>query len=77
MKTDLTLYELMGEDMSIFAEALDTMHVHVEVFDETDKQVYFEKTHIYAWESLVGFSKKVLCYDERVQEQMAQLEEMK
>jgi hypothetical protein len=71
---DLTLYDLMGEDMSIFCKLIDTKHVHVEINDERDVTVYAETSHIYAWESLVSFARSVLSYDKKIQEEVALLE---
>lgn len=65
--TNLTVYDLMGEDMTIECKLIDTKHVHVEVIDERDVLVYAETSHIYAWESLVSFAKQVLACDERLQ----------
>lgn len=72
--TQLTIYDLMGEDMSIFVKLIDTNHVHVEISDERDVVVYDERSHIYAWDSLVSFAKSVLRYDENIQKEIALLE---
>lgn len=66
---DLTLYELMGEDHYILAHYKNKM-IEVEVLDHDDKQVFFEITHPYAWETLVAFSKQVLMLNKRIEKKM-------
>ncbi len=68
--TSLTLYELMGEDMTIWASLEDKTHVKVRVQDENNQDVYAQVSHIYAWESLVSFAKQVLACDERLQKDL-------
>ncbi len=68
--TNLTVYDLMGEDMTIECKLIDTKHVHVEIIDERDVLVYAETNHIYAWESLVSFAKQVLACDERLRQEI-------
>lgn len=71
--TDLTLYQLMSEDMTIWAKLVDNKHINIEIQDELDVAVYNETSHIAAWESLVYFAKQILSVDERIQ---AKLEDM-
>ena len=68
--TNLTVYNLMGEDMSIECKLIDTKHVHVDIIDENDNSVYSEDSHIYAWESLVSFAKQVLACDKRLRQEI-------
>ncbi len=72
---ELTLRELMGEDMSLFAKLIDRKHVHVEVVDENDKEVYAETSHIYAWDSLVTLAHQIIRYDERIQQNLIRIED--
>lgn len=71
----LTLYELMGEDMSIEANLIDKNHVCVEVFDESEKIVYQEKSHMYAWESLVYFARQVLLLNAQLKIKLDEIDE--
>jgi hypothetical protein len=66
----LTVYDLMGEDMTIECKLIDTKRVHVDIIDENDNSVYSEDSHIYAWESLVSFAKQVLACDERLRQEI-------
>lgn len=58
--TNLTLYEIMGEDMTLWAKLVNKKEVLVQVKDELDRIVFEESTHIYAWESLVSFAKQII-----------------
>ncbi len=71
----LTLYGIMGEDMSIHAKLIDKKHVCVEVIDESDNTVYKETSHLYAWDSLVIFANKVLKLDKKIQEHLIRIED--
>jgi hypothetical protein len=64
---NLTLYELCGEDMEIFAKKRDDGLFEIEVFNENDERVFFEITHEYAWKSLVDFAKQVVFQNSRIQ----------
>lgn len=66
---DFTLYDLMGQDTSIFAK-VHNGHVEVEVMDERDVTVYKEISHPYAWETLVSFAKQVIKLNERIEKQL-------
>ncbi len=68
--TNLTVYGLMGEDHEIWAKPIDAKHVQMEIKNEQDERVYFETSHIYAWESLVSFAKQVLACDERLRQEI-------
>jgi len=63
---ELTLYEICGEDMEICAKKKDGQ-IEIKVTDEKDREVFFEKTHQVAWDSLVYFAKQVIFQDERIQ----------
>lgn len=58
--TNLTLYEIMGEDMTLWAKLVNKKEVLVQVKDELDRTVFEESSHIYAWESLVSFAKQII-----------------
>ncbi len=70
---ELTLYDIMGQDMCLIAKVDGHNHIAVEVLDEEDGQVYFERSHIYAWDSLVLFARQVVHADERIQRQLEDL----
>lgn len=67
---DLRLYEIMGEDHYIRAHLQKGGEVIVEVLNEDSQEVYKEKSHIYAWDSLVSFAKMVLKQDEKIQKEL-------
>ena len=75
--TELTVYDLMGEDHEIEASlnAKDPKRVLVEITNEDGQCVYSEESHIYAWESLVLFAQQVLNCDKRIQEHLELLEQ--
>lgn len=72
--TDLTLYQLMAEDMTIWVKLVDKNHVNIEIQDELDVAVYNETSHIAAWESLVYFAKQIISVDERIQVELEDME---
>jgi len=72
--TNLTLYEIMGEDMTLWAKLQNKSEVAVQVKDELDRTVFEESTHIYAWDSLASFARQVLACDERIQQELEILE---
>lgn len=72
--TDLTLYDLMGEDMILWAKLVNEKEVLVQVKDELARTVFEESTHIYAWESLVSFARQVIACDERIQMELETFE---
>lgn len=72
---ELTLYEIMGDDLEIFAKLYDDRHVQVVVQNESSDTLYDEVSHIYAWESLVYFAKQVIAVDVRLQEDLKLMEE--
>jgi len=69
-ENELTLYDIMGQDMCIIAKLDGPTSVSVEVLDEDDGQVYCDKSHIYAWDSLVLFARQVIHADERIQREL-------
>ncbi len=85
---DLTLYNIMAEDhvltvkLAYHSNRLQGVnrpppkpcHISVEVEDEQGEKVYDQISHIYAWESLVGFAKQVLNCDKKIQEELERLE---
>ncbi len=73
--TDLTLYDLMAEDMIIWAKLVDKNHVSVKVENEQDEIVYEESSHIAAWESLVYLAKQIISVDERIQSELENLDD--
>lgn len=75
IEDELTLYQIMSEDMSIFSELTDTNLIHVEVMNDNDEVVYEEKSHIYAWESLVRFATQVISQHIKIQKQIQQLKD--
>lgn len=65
----ITLYELMGEDHLIYANKQKNGDIRVIIKnDETDKEVFNETSHPYAWESLVYLAKQILDADNRIQQ---------
>jgi|HubBroStandDraft_2_1064218.scaffolds.fasta_scaffold26968_2 hypothetical protein len=71
---NLSFYDLGGEDHYIFAELCGTREVAVTVENENGQQVYYEKSHIYAWESLVCFAKMILSQNDKIQKKLAQID---
>lgn len=63
---DLTLYEIMGEDMYLIANKVSDTKVKVEVLSEQEESLFNEVTHIHAWEGLVSFAKKILEADKYI-----------
>lgn len=63
----ISLYDLCGEDHYIFANLEKDGEVSVIVENEEQKEVYHEKSHFFAWDSLVSFAKMVLQQDEKIQ----------
>lgn len=70
--TDLTLYELCGDDHYVIANLQKNGWVDIEVLDAFDQVVYKETSHPAAWESLVRFAKMVKSQDEKVRKQMVE-----
>lgn len=68
--TNLTVYDLMGEDHEIWVKAADEDHVEIEILNENQSLVYAEKSHLFAWDSLVSFAKQVLACDKRLQQEI-------
>lgn len=61
---NLTLYEIMGEDMDLTTSKLSNSQIAIEVRDENNGIVFYEETHPVAWDSLVTFARQILwCHD--------------
>jgi len=67
----LTLYDIMGEGHYILANLEKDGDINVSVLNEDDQEVYHEKSHQFAWESLVSFAKMVISQDEKIQKELA------
>ena len=70
---ELTVYRLLGEDMTVWAKLIDRNHVAITIQDEHDEVVFEEDGAIYAWESFVNIAKQVLAVDKRIQEELEAL----
>ena len=68
---NLSLYEICGEDHYIQAKLHKDGQVEVIVENEDEIEVYNEKSHIYAWDSLVSFAKMILQQNERIQKELS------
>lgn len=66
----LTLYEICGEDHSIFSNLEQDNEITVEVWNETHDVVYKEKSNQHAWDSLVCFAKMILAQDKKIQKEI-------
>lgn len=64
--TPLTLYDISAEDHYIFARLENDKDVTVEVWNDNEEVVYKEKSHHFAWDSLVAFARMVLDQDEQL-----------
>jgi hypothetical protein len=67
---DLTLYDLMGSDHTIFARLRKDGEVETEVWNSDDNVVFSQASHHFAWESLVSFAKMVLDQDKKIQKEL-------
>lgn len=65
--SNLTVYDLIAEDHELWAKSIEPKMVQMVIRNEINEVVYFENSHINAWESLVSFAKQVLACDERLQ----------
>ena len=65
--SELTLYDICGQDMQINAWIDQHKQVVVEVADETGLVIYEEASNIAAWETLVNFAKQILVVDKNIQ----------
>lgn len=70
----LTLYEIMADDLVIYATHLKGKQIAVTVTNEEDVVVFHEDSHVFAWESLVYFARQVLNCDKKIQEDLERLE---
>lgn len=68
----ISLYDICGEDHYVYAKLHKDGDVSVIVENEDEKEVYHEKGHIYAWDSLVSFAKMVLKQDEQIHKELEQ-----
>lgn len=66
----ISLYDICGEDHYVFANLEQDGEVTVTVLNDNDDEVYHEKSHICAWDSLVSFAKMVLDQDRKIQKQL-------
>jgi len=64
---DLTLFNIMAEDLVIYATYLKDKQIAVTVTNEEDIVVFHEDSHVFAWESLVYFAKQVIILDKTIQ----------
>ncbi len=71
---DLTLYEIMGEDMILWAKLVNKKEVLVQVKDELDTTVFEESSNIAAWETLVSFATQIIAADVHIKNQKEILE---
>lgn len=72
----LTVYDAMGEDHELEATLNpETKTVLVQITNESGNLVYQEDSHRYAWGSLVYLAKQILRYDEKIQQQLNDLEQ--
>lgn len=63
----LTLYQIMGDNMLIYAKKLANGDVNTTVVDEhTSRVVFCETGHSAAWEALVYFAKQIISENERI-----------
>jgi hypothetical protein len=68
----LTLYEIMGDDHSIFARVKNG-EVQTEVWNELEEVVFDETSNVHAWNGLVSFARMILKQDERIQKDLFDL----
>jgi hypothetical protein len=64
---ELTVYEVMGEDMYVIARLKGESHVSIEIIDENEETAFMETTNIAAWDSIVSFAKQVIRQDDKIQ----------
>lgn len=63
----LTLYQIMGDNMLIYAKRLANGDVNTTVVDEESSRVVFCETgHPAAWDALVYFAKQIIDEDKRI-----------
>ena len=70
--SDLTVYDLMGEDMQLTATRLSMNQIAIDIINENGDYVFTESTHEFAWDSLVDFARQVLWSND----QMKMIEEL-
>lgn len=62
----LTIYDLCGEDHSVFANREQNDDITIEIWNDKDIEVYKQTSHRFAWESLVSFANMVLDQDKKL-----------
>lgn len=64
----LKLYQIMGDNMLIYAKKLPNGEINTTVIDEESNQTVFCETgHPAAWESLVYFAKQIISENDRIE----------
>jgi hypothetical protein len=63
----VTLYDIMAEDMMIWAKKVPNGQVNVYVENEDNQEVYNETSHRAAWDSLVYFARQVIEENKRLE----------
>lgn len=63
----LEFYDIMAEDMIIYARCTKGNQVHVLVTDEYDKKVFSEISSKDAWDTLVYFAKQIVSENENME----------
>ena len=66
----ISLYDICGENHYVFAKLETDGDVTIRVENEESEEVYREKSHIFAWDSLVSFAKMVISQDEKIQKEL-------
>ena len=72
---DLTVYDLLGEDHTLWVDVIEKDRLEIEILDDKDNKVFIECTHIYAWDSMVNFAQQVLMCDKRVRQKMESMDD--
>lgn len=72
----LTVYELMAEDMEIFAQLKNNKQIKIEIFNEDNQLVFEEETHRCAWDALVDIARQIISINKRLEdEEQMEIEE--
>jgi len=66
----ISLYDLMAEDISIQARLTNQKEVSIYLEDEKYKPLAHDKTHLYAWESLVYLAKQIISENDKIQREI-------
>lgn len=67
--SQVTFYDLGGEDHQIYANLTRTGDVKVVLKNEDDEVIYKEESHIRAWDSIVYLAKQILACDKYIEAQ--------